>query len=41
MDERIGSSAVVETIAALSPLIEEVHPFDVYRGEKLGQAKRV
>lgn len=40
MDERTGSSAVMETIAALSPLIEEVHPFDVYRGEKLGPGRK-
>jgi phenylalanyl-tRNA synthetase beta chain len=40
MDEPIGTSDICATIAALSPLVEKVYPFDVYRGDKLGIGKK-
>ena len=40
MDERTGVSDISRTIQSLSPLIEEVYPFDVYRGDKVGKGKK-
>lgn len=40
MPEELSSSSISETITALSPLVEEVSPFDLYRGEKLGSGKK-
>ncbi|MBD3320514.1 MAG: phenylalanine--tRNA ligase subunit beta [Chitinivibrionales bacterium] len=40
MDESIQSKQIVSEIHALSPLIESVVPFDVYRGEKVGSGKK-
>ena len=35
--ETLNAGAIVEEIRKLSPLVENVRPFDLYRGEKLGQ----
>lgn len=40
MLDELSSSSISETIAALSPLVESVSPFDLYRGEKLGSEKK-
>ncbi len=40
MDEQTRPSDICRTISELSPLIEEVYPFDVYRGEKVGERKK-
>ncbi|MBN1576135.1 MAG: phenylalanine--tRNA ligase subunit beta [Chitinispirillaceae bacterium] len=40
MDEAISASDITGTISSISPLIEEVYPFDVFRGEKLGDGKK-
>jgi len=40
MDEALSTSAIVATIAPLSPLIVQVTPFDIFRGEKLGAGKK-
>lgn len=40
MDESLSTSAIVATIKPLSPLIEQVSPFDIFRGEKLGAGKK-
>jgi phenylalanyl-tRNA synthetase beta chain len=34
--DQISVSQLCKEIATVSPLIENVHPFDVYRGEKIG-----
>jgi len=36
----VRSSEISQEIASLSPLVEDVTPFDVYRGEKLGPGLR-
>lgn len=38
--ESVSSSAIAQEILSLSPLVEDVTPFDVYRGEKLGPGLR-
>ncbi|MBN1756911.1 MAG: phenylalanine--tRNA ligase subunit beta, partial [Chitinispirillaceae bacterium] len=40
MEEQLSTAAVTGAIRKLSDLIEEVYPFDVYRGEKLGTGKK-
>jgi phenylalanyl-tRNA synthetase beta chain len=40
MDEALSTAAVTGAIGGLSELIEEVIPFDVFRGEKLGAGKK-
>ena len=40
MDEGLSTSEIVETIKPLSPLLETVVPFDIFRGEKLGEGKK-
>ena len=40
MDESISASSIISIISDISPLIEEVTPFDLYRGEKLGPCKK-
>jgi phenylalanyl-tRNA synthetase beta chain len=37
MPEQLSAAAVADEIFRLSPLVVEVRPFDLYRGEKLGQ----
>jgi phenylalanyl-tRNA synthetase beta chain len=36
MSEHLSAGAISEEIFRLSPLVAEVRPFDLYRGEKLG-----
>jgi phenylalanyl-tRNA synthetase beta chain len=36
MPEHLSAGAIAGEIRRLSPLVEEVRPFDLYRGEKLG-----
>ncbi|MCX7727538.1 MAG: hypothetical protein N2053_11905, partial [Chitinispirillaceae bacterium] len=40
MDEGIEVKRVIDEIAKISPLIESVYPFDMYRGEKIGVNKK-
>ncbi|MDO5575935.1 MAG: hypothetical protein Q4F84_02550, partial [Fibrobacter sp.] len=40
MDESVSSSSIISIISKISPLVEEVTPFDLYRGEKLGADKK-
>jgi phenylalanyl-tRNA synthetase beta chain len=40
MAEEVASAALVEDIRAVSELIEEVTPFDLYRGEKVGEGAK-
>lgn len=40
MDESVSATSVINIISKISPLIEEVTPFDLYRGEKLGSNKK-
>jgi phenylalanyl-tRNA synthetase beta chain len=40
MDDGVGASALSSEIYGISKLVEEVYPFDVYRGEKLGAGKK-
>jgi phenylalanyl-tRNA synthetase beta chain len=40
LGETVRSSEISQEIASLSPLVEDVTPFDVYRGEKLGAGLR-
>lgn len=40
MDESLSTSDIVATIRPLSALIENVAPFDIYRGDKLGTGKK-
>ena len=40
MDEQVPALAPADEIRLASPLIESVQPFDVYRGEKVGQGKK-
>ena len=40
MDEPLSTASISGLIGNLSPLIEDVTPFDVYRGEKLGAGKK-
>jgi phenylalanyl-tRNA synthetase beta chain len=36
LSESIASEAITSGVYTLSPLVEDVTPFDVYRGDKLG-----
>lgn len=38
--DTVSSSSITETVSSLSPLIESVYPFDVFRGDKLGAGKK-
>jgi phenylalanyl-tRNA synthetase beta chain len=40
MSDEICASSINDEISKISPLIENVHPFDLYRGEKLGAGKK-
>jgi len=40
MNEELNSSSISDTIKGVSPLIESVTPFDIFRGEKLGTGKK-
>jgi phenylalanyl-tRNA synthetase beta chain len=40
MSDEICASSINDEISKISPLIENVHPFDLYRGEKLGSGKK-
>ena len=40
LKETVRSSEISQEILSLSPLVEDVTPFDVYRGEKLGPGLR-
>jgi len=40
MNEHVAAMALADEIRHISPLIESVHPFDVYRGEKVGPGKK-
>ena len=40
MPEDLSSKAISEEIYRISPLVEEVKPFDLYRGEKLGPGRK-
>jgi phenylalanyl-tRNA synthetase beta chain len=37
MPEHLSAGVIAGEIASLSPLVSEVRPFDLYRGEKLGK----
>lgn len=39
-DEDTTCGEIESTITAASPLVKEVHLFDIYRGEKLGEGKK-
>lgn len=36
MPEQMSAGAIAREIAGISPLVEDVRPFDLYRGEKVG-----
>jgi phenylalanyl-tRNA synthetase beta chain len=40
LSESVASSAIMSEVRLLSPLIEDVTPFDVYRGDKLGTGQK-
>ncbi len=40
MPEDLSSTVITEEINRISPLIEDVCPFDLYRGEKLGPGRK-
>jgi phenylalanyl-tRNA synthetase beta chain len=40
ISESLPSSVIADEIAAISELVEQVEPFDVYRGEKLGKGRK-
>jgi phenylalanyl-tRNA synthetase beta chain len=40
MSEELSSTLITEEIIRISPLIEDVIPFDLYRGEKLGGGRK-
>ncbi|KMQ51447.1 Phenylalanyl-tRNA synthetase beta chain [Chitinispirillum alkaliphilum] len=40
MPEELSSSVVEEEIRSVSPLVEDVTPFDLFRGEKLGEDRK-
>jgi len=40
MPEQISALAITEEINRISPLVEEVVPFDIFRGEKLGAGRK-
>lgn len=40
MSEELSSTLITEEITRISPLIEDVCPFDLYRGEKLGAGRK-
>lgn len=40
MEETLPSTAIADQIYAISELVESVHPFDVYRGEKLKEGMK-
>jgi len=40
MADEISSSVIEDEIRRISPLVESVHPFDLYRGEKLGSGHK-
>jgi phenylalanyl-tRNA synthetase beta chain len=40
MAEEVSATAICDEIVAISALVEQVRPFDLYRGEKLGNGKK-
>jgi phenylalanyl-tRNA synthetase beta chain len=40
LSESVASSAITSEVRQLSPLIEDITPFDVYRGDKLGAGQK-
>ncbi len=40
MPEELSSDTVKAEISSLSPLVQNVYPFDVFRGEKLGEGRK-
>lgn len=40
MPEDLSSTVITEEINRISPLVEDVRPFDLYRGEKLGSGRK-
>ena len=40
LPEQISAQAVTEEISRVSPLVEQVVPFDLFRGEKLGAGRK-
>ena len=40
MPEKVSAGAISEEIFRISPLVEDVRPFDLYRGEKLGNDRK-
>jgi phenylalanyl-tRNA synthetase beta chain len=40
MSEELNASTISDEIFGISPLVEDVKPFDLYRGEKLGPGRK-
>ena len=40
MTDELKASEIISEIYNVSPLVEEVTPFDLYRGEKLGEGRK-
>jgi phenylalanyl-tRNA synthetase beta chain len=40
MPESVSAGAIAQEIYRTSPLVEEVRPFDIYRGEKIGAGQK-